>query len=460
MADLPVDELRPALAAALTASAGKHLDELRRLVEMPSISAQGQGIDECAKTVASLLAERGFDVEIRPTEGNPVVCAWGGASQGAPTLLFYEHYDVQPPEPLDLWTVPPFELTERDGKYFGRGSADTKGHIMCRIAAIDAVREVLGSDPVRYVFLVEGEEEIGSPNLEAFIGSHADDFRADGCLWEFGGVDSDGTPGVTLGLKGIQSLELRAKVPAYDAHSSLGAVIDNPLYRISKAVASLRDDVGRVLIEGFYDDVRPLTPSEVAAIEAEPDRTAELAHEYEIEHFLGGAYGTELQRRLQAEPCVNVNGIHGGYGGAGTKTVLPSEAFCKLDFRLVPNQQPHRVVELLRVHLDRIGLDDVEIVPQAGEGPGRTALDDPFVALVADAARLAYGREPVVHVSTPGTGPAAPFAAVLRVPFTTAGCAYPGSRAHAPDEHIRIADFETGKLHTALVIAAMGQASR
>lgn len=455
MSDLPVAELRDALSA----SASKHLTELRRLVEIPSVSAEGRGIDDAAKTVGALLAERGLDVEIRPTDGNPVVCAWGGAARG-PTLLFYEHYDVQPPDPLDGWTHPAFEVTEADGRYFGRGVADTKGHIMCRIAAIDAVRQVYGTDPIRYAFLVEGEEEIGSPNLERFIERHAADFGADGCLWEFGGVDADGAPGVTLGLKGIQGVELRAKVPAYDAHSSLGAVIDNPLYRIAAAVASLRDDVGRVLIDGFYDDVRTLTKAELDAIEAEPDRTAELAHEYEIEHFLGGVVGVDLQRRLETEPCVNVNGIHGGYGGPGTKTVLPSEALAKLDFRLVPDQKPERVLELLRAHLDHHGFGDVAVVPGAGEAPGRTSLDDPFVALVVETARAAYGREPIVRVSSAGTGPAAPFADVLRVPFATAGCAYPGSRAHAPDEHIRIADFETGKLHTALVIAAMASQSR
>lgn len=450
--DLRADELREALESA----SSKHLDELRSLVEIPSVSAQGTGIEDCAKAVASLLEERGLRVEIRPTAGNPIVCAWGGATDvPAPTLLFYEHYDVQPPDPIDGWTAPPFEVTERDGRYFGRGVADTKGHIMCRVAAVDAVREVFGTDPIRYVFLIEGEEEIGSPSLEAFIESNADDFRADGCLWEFGGVDADGTPGVTLGLKGIQAVDLRCKVPAYDAHSSLGAVIDNPLYRISAAIASLRDDEGRVSIDGFYDDVRPLSSSELAAIEAVPDRTAEIAKEYEIERFLGGATGAELQRRLEAEPCVNVNGIHGGYGGAGGKTVLPSEALAKLDIRLVPDQKPERILELLRAHLDRHGFSDVELVPRAGESPGRTSLDDPFVALVRDAARVAYGREPVIHVSSAGTGPAAPFAEVLKVPFTTAGCAHPGSRAHAPDENIRIADFETGKLHTALVISAM-----
>ncbi len=447
-----VDDLR----AALAASELKHLDELRRLVEIPSVSAEGRGIDDAANAVASMLEQRGLRTEIRPTPGNPVVCAWGGAESG-PTLLFYEHYDVQPPDPLDLWTDPPFELTEKDGKMYRRGSEDTKGHFILRLAAIDAVREVFGGDPIRYAFLIEGEEEIGSPNLDAFIEEHAGDFRADGCLWEFGGVEMDGTPTVTLGLKGIQAVHLKARGPAYDAHSSLGAVIDNPLYRIAAAIASIRDADGRVTIDGFYDDVRPLTDDELAAIAAEPDRTAELAREYDIERFLGGAEGLVLQRRLQAEPCVNVNGFHGGYGGPGTKTVLPSKGFAKLDFRLVPDQRPAHVIELLRAHLSRNGFDDVEVIPLAGEAPGRTSLDDPFVTLVREAARLAYDTEPIVRVSSAGTGPAAPFADVLKVPFATAGCAYPGSRAHAPDEHIRRADFDAGKLHTSLIVAAMGQ---
>lgn len=202
---------RDDLAAALAGAAARHLAELRKLVEIPSVSAEGRAIDEAAKATAELCEARGLRTEIRPTAGHPVVCAWGGAESG-PTLLFYEHYDVQPPDPLEEWTTPPFEVTERDGKLYGRGTADTKGHIMCRLAAIDAVREVFGSDPIRYVFLIEGEEEIGSEHLEAFIEENADELRADACLWEFGGVDSEGRPTVTLGLKGIQAVDRKSVV--------------------------------------------------------------------------------------------------------------------------------------------------------------------------------------------------------------------------------------------------------
>ncbi len=451
-----MNEHTEALRAALARLRSKHLEEFRRLVEVPSVSTEGRGIDEAAKTVAGLLAERGFSTEIRPTAGNPVVCAWGGNADG-PTLLFYEHYDVQPVEPLEEWTTEPFAITERDGKYFGRGTADTKGHIMCRIAAIDAVREVFGKDPIRYVFMIEGEEEVGSPNLESFIHTHARDFGADGCLWEFGGVDEEGRPSVTLGLKGIASVELRAQVPSRDVHSSFGAVIDNPLYRLAAAIASLRDDEGRVTIDGFYDDVRPLTEREIQAIEDESRRGNNLKAEYGLDRFLGDASGFELNRRLNAEPCVNVNGIHGGWGGPGTKTVLPSKGIAKLDFRLVPDQDPVKIVDALRAHLSNRGFADIEVVMLAGEGPGRTSLDDPFVEIVKQAARDAYEMEPTIHVSSAGTGPAAPFADVLRVPFATLGCAYPGSRGHAPDENIRIPDFENAKLSTALVIAGMAR---
>jgi acetylornithine deacetylase/succinyl-diaminopimelate desuccinylase-like protein len=445
-----IDGFRASLASSLR----RHVDELRRLVEIPSVSAQHRGIDECCQAVVGLLEARGMRTAVHETPYAPVITAHGGG--GDTTLLFYEHYDVQPEDPLDEWTTPPFQLTERDGKMYGRGAADTKGNLICRLAAIDAAREVLGDDPIAYTFVIEGEEEIGSPNLEPFIAAHADELRADACLWESGGVDADDRPRVSIGMKGIATFDLRCRVSSYDLHSSLGAVVDNPLYRIAAAIASLRDEAGRVTIDGFLDDVVPLGPADEDALAAVPDHTEQMRRTYGVAGFLGGASGTDLNRRLYLAPCVNVNGIHGGYGGDGTKTVLPREAIAKLDIRLVPRQNPDRVLRAVREHLDRRGFTDVEVVPNVGEWAGRTAVDDPFVALVARTAELAYGVPPVILPSSAGTGPAHPFVEHLRVPFAGAGCNYPGGRAHAPDEHVRIEDFERGRLHSALIVAGLG----
>lgn len=446
-----------AFREAVAGGTDRHVAELRRLVEIPSVSAEGRGLDDAAAEVVGLLEARGLRTEVHPTPGAPVITAFGGAAEG-PTLLFYEHYDVQPADPLELWTTPPFELVERDGKLYGRGSADTKGNLVCRLAAIDAARQVFGDDPIRYAWVIEGEEEIGSVNLPAFLEANADALRADGCLWEFGAVDPSGRPQVIAGLKGIATLELRCRLADRDLHSSYGAVIDNPLYRLSAAIASLRDDEGRVSVEAFYDDVVAPTQADEAALAAMPDESGQLAKLFGVAGFLGGAGGADFQRRLQLEPCVNVNGIHGGYGGPGSKTVLPAEAVAKLDVRLVEAMRPERVTELLRRHLDRHGFTDVELVPLEGYPAGRTPLDDPFVRLVARAASIAYGIEPVLACSSGGSGPAYPFREFLKVPFATAGCAYAGSQFHAPDEHIRKEDFDRGRLHSALVISELANA--
>lgn len=445
-----IDDLR----AALERLGPRHRADLDRLVSIASISAQRTGIDECAQEVVALLEERGFAAQVHQTPGHPVVVARGGRADG-PRLLFYEHYDVQPPDPVESWSSDPFTVTERDGRLYGRGVCDTKGHIVCRLAAVDACREVFGDDPIGYTFLVEGEEEIGSPNLDAFIAGHADELSADGCLWEFGGVDARDHPLITCGLKGILTLELSVSGPAYDLHSSYGAAVDNPLWRLAAAVSGLRDADGRVLVNGFYDDIRPLSDAERAVLASTPDPGPSIREEFGVDGFFGGAQGADLVRRLQTEPAVNVNGLHGGYAGQGPKTVLPARAEAKLDVRLVPDQNPSRVLAAIRAHLDDHGFGDVVVEASSAEAPGRTPLDDPFVALVAEAARDAYGLEPVLQVSSAGTGPAHPFRAVLGVPFASAGCGYPGSRVHAPDEHIRITDFDRGRLHSALVAARM-----
>lgn len=416
---------------------------LERLVAIPSVSAEGRGMSEAADAVRALLVDLGFDAELHATDGAPVVFAERSGRPGRPTILFYNHYDVQPADPLELWDVEPFALTEQDGAWYGRGSSDDKGQLVSRLAALRWYRERHGELPFGAKFVVEGEEEIGSPNLARYVEQHAPRLRADGCVWEFGGVTASGRPMTYFGLKGILCIGMQVRTAGHDLHSSLGAVVENPIYRLAAALASLRDRDGRVLVKGFYDDVAPLTPAEERLLAALPDEAPELAEVYGVERYLGGVTGEAFQRRLLTEPNVNYNGFHAGYGGPGSKTVLPAEAGAKLDLRLVPNQDPARILEALRAHLDEHGFSDVVIEElETSEFAARSDADHPFVRATIDALREGYGQEPVVYPSVAGSGPMHPFVEHLGVPVVGMGCSYPGSRAHSPNEHVRVDDFE------------------
>jgi acetylornithine deacetylase/succinyl-diaminopimelate desuccinylase-like protein len=412
-------------------------------VAFPSVSAEGRALGETADAVRELLEELGLKVELHATAGAPVIYAEGG--EGEKTLLLYNHYDVQPADPLELWHSDPFALTERDGKLYGRGASDDKGELVSRLAALKWLQQEQGRIPFRVKFCVEGEEEIGSPHLEHYVEGHQNLLKADAVIWEAGGVDAAGRPQVYCGLKGIVGLELRVKTAGYDLHSSYGAVVQNPLYRLSKAIASLRDDEGKVLVKGFYNGVRALTELEGETLARIPDESPELAQTFGVEGFLGGVSGRAFYQKLLAEPCINVNGIHGGYGGPGSKTVLPAEAFAKLDVRLVPDQEPQEIAALIRQHLKDQGFDDVElVVSEFGERPARSDLASPWVQQAIEACREVYGQEPVVWPNFAGSGPMHPFTHLLQAPVVGLGVGYPGSKVHSPDEHIRIRDFEAG----------------
>jgi len=423
-------------------------ERLRRLVAQPSVAADGRAIPETAAAVAALLAEEGFEPELHATGGAPVVFAQR-LVPGAPTLLLYNHYDVQPEDPIDAWRSPPFELDERDGAWYGRGAADDKGEIVSRLTALRLFRERHGELPFGVTFVIEGEEEIGSPRLAAYVYEHAERLRADGCLWEFGGVDAAERPFTYCGMKGILTVELRVRTADRDLHSSLGAVAEDAGYRIAAAVASLRDAEGRVTIEGFRDGIMPPSEDDLAFVDALPDEDAELAATYGIDRWLGGRAGSAWKRELYLEPTLNVNGIHAGYGGPGAKTILPATAVAKLDMRLVPDQDPEAVRGALERHLVRHGFGDVEVVPlEHAERAARSDLRDPFVRDAVAALREVYGQEPVVHPTSPGSGPMHPFVDALGVPVVALGCGYAGSRIHSPDEHVRIRDFHRGTLAT------------
>ena len=434
----------PAVLPDLTPfiEAGKR--DLAALVALESVSAQGRMLPETADAVTALLEQEGFSVRRFPGQVAPILLAEAG--EGPRTLLIYNHYDVQPESPLELWNTPPFVLTELDGRLYGRGASDDKGELTSRLAAVRALKAMHGGTlPLKIKWLIEGEEEVGSPSLAGFVEEHAAALQADGCWWEFGTVSENGRPVASLGLKGVVCLELRCAVSDSDLHSSLGAVIDNPLYRLSRAIASLRDDTGRVTIPGFYDAVRPPNEADLQAIQSLPDARGPLQESYGVRGFLGDADAHEVNRRSNFEPALNVNGLHGGYGDAGSKTVLPASGFAKIDFRLVLDQDPAQIVKLLRAHLDAQGLHDVEIVElESHQHAARSDVAHPFVQAALAAARESYGQEPVIHPSVGGSGPMSPFVQHLGVACVAMGIGNVGGRVHAPNENIRTRDFASG----------------
>jgi acetylornithine deacetylase/succinyl-diaminopimelate desuccinylase-like protein len=443
-----------AIDAAIVERLDETLEELSRLCKQPSIAATGTGMQACAELVAEMLQRRGFDSRVALSAGFPVVTGVReGRSQN--TLLFYNHYDVQPPEPLELWDSPPFEPELREGKLFARGVSDDKGHILCRLAAIDAFLEVEGELPCNVKFVIEGEEEIGSPNLPAFIEAHADDLAADACIWEFGGVDHEGIPLQVAGLRGICYVELNVQNAIHDSHSGLGgSIFPNAAWRLTWALNSLKGPDERIRLPGFYDKVQPPSERDLELLTQLPDPSEEYLTRYGLPGFIKGIEsGMDLKREQIFSPTCTICGLSSGYQGPGTKTVLPAKARAKVDFRLVPDQDPEEVVLQLRNHLDEEGFEDIEITYLSGEPPGRTDLDDPFLELVVESARDVYGVSQKIVPMSGGSGPNHPFLHVLGVPVATAGIGYPGSQAHAPNENIDIDNFVRGVRHTARILA-------
>lgn len=447
--------------ASVDAWLAAHLDdsltELARLVAQPSVGAQNLGIEKCAALVAEFLRRRGFDVEVKPSGGAPVVLA-ERAGRSARRLLFYNHYDVQPPEPLELWDSPPFQAVIRDGRMFGRGISDDKGHLVARLFALDALLAVGGELPCRVKFVIEGEEETSSVHLHDFVLANRERLAADACVWEFGYVDDHGVPIQHLGLRGICYVELSVETAAIDAHSGLGgSIFPNAAWRLTWALASLKGTDEHIRIPGHYDRVRPPSERDRAMMAALPEGDDVLRERYGVRTFLRGLAGVDLRVAEVFEPTCTICGLTAGYQGPGSKTVLPARASAKVDFRLVPDQTPEETVRLLRAHLDREGFDDVQIAFLGGEPPGRTDLDDPFAQLVAACATEVYGQPMRVVPMIGGSGPNAMFIRDLGLPVVTAGLGYPDARVHAPNENIRIDLYLKHARHMARVIDAFGR---
>ena len=436
------------------------IEDLKRYCSQPSISAQDAGMEESAILTAELLREYGVGSQILPTKGEiPVV--YGELQGDLPyTLLFYNHYDIQPPEPLELWTNPPFEPTIMENKLVARGTSDDKGDIIARLLAIKAFLKTRGRLPVSIKFLIEGEEEIGSPHLHTFIAENQDLLKSDACYWEGGRVSWEDRAEIIAGLKGIIGVELEAHGAIRDLHSSIGTIVPNPAWRLIWALSTLKDADERILIKGFYDDVRLPTEAETEAVKALPSDETELKESLGINGFLNGLTGVDLNMYSILQPACNINGLISGYTGEGSKTVLPCHAKAKLDFRLVPDQRPKDIITKLRKHLDNHGFEDVLISAPEGENPARTPLDSPFVKTVCDAAQEVYGSEPILKPSMTGSGPMFPFVDTLGVPVASSGVSNPDSRPHAPDENIRLADFLLAAKHVAAILERCGKGSQ
>jgi acetylornithine deacetylase/succinyl-diaminopimelate desuccinylase-like protein len=430
----------------------RFIERLQWLCRQPSIAAQNIGIQETAQMVAQLMGEVGVAPHLFTTDGAPVV--FGTVGAGARTLLIYNHYDVQPPEPLELWESPPFAADVRDDKLYARGAADNKGNLVARLCAVEAWLRVRGPLPLALRFVVEGEEEVSSAHLHQFVREHRDLIQADGCLWEAGGKDIQENPGLYMGAKGILYVELEARGANRDVHSSQATMVPNPAWRLVWALSTLKDRNERVLIDGFYDDVVEPTAEEMehlrrmAAQRDDDLRRRDLG----LESFLLGLTGIQLIKRNLFQPTCTICGIGSGYTGQGSKTVLPSRAIAKLDFRLVPNQRPDDILHKLETHLNQHGFADLEVRELGAEHPARTPVDSLLSRVIQETTKEIYGRDPIVSPLMAATGPMYELTAQFGIPTVGTGAGYAHGNGHAPNENIRLDDFIQHMKHVALII--------
>ena len=435
------------------------ISDLQNLVRVPSVSSKKQGLAECAKLVADIMNKAGINAEVLSlnddgTQGantininsNTVPSVVYGevkskANPNGKTVLFYNHYDVQPEDPVELWDKDPFSGYIEGNYIFGRGAADDKGELITRIKAIEYFLKKTGDVPCNVKFIVEGEEEIGSENLEKYLVQYKNKIgRCDGVIWESGIVDEKGTAILQLGVKGILSAELIAKGPSRDAHSSLAVLIENPAWHLVRALNSLLDSNGKILIKDWYNEVRDFNSEETAAIDKEPFDEKEFKKEYGIDKFANNLKNVEeVKKALVGMPTCNIAGLLSGYTGKGAKTVLPSTAMAKLDFRLVPYMMPEEQFRRLHKHLRDHGFleDIIKLKFIDGVPASRTPINHPFVKLVEESAKETFGNA-ILSMSSAGTGPMFYFDKVLGAPSVCVGGPYKYCRAHSPNEFTRI----------------------
>jgi len=418
----------------------------QELCALESVSAERSGLEETATRVEELLAGAGFATRQLRVEG-AAPAVYGELPGRSPyTLLLYNHYDVQPPDPLELWATPPFVPTIRDGCLFARGAADNKGQIATRLAVIRAIREEDGELPIGIRWIIEGEEEMGSTNFAEIARRHASLLRADAAFWEGSPTDTGGRPEIAIGFKGVLAFRLDIETMAGDGHSGSAGVLPSAAWRLIQAINALRDVDGRVTLPGFSAAVAPPSAAAGAALDDFGDSMeVELRDAYGVDRFVDGLSGAGFRQRLAFEPSFNIAGISTGYRGAGMKTVTPSRASAWFDFRLVPDQRCADVLGALRAHLDQAGFGDVELTVLAEADPISTPIEHPLVGQVARITERVEGVAPLINPMVAGS---LPLLTALRDHVGVPGLSAPdnpiygGSWPHAPNEHIRLADIE------------------
>jgi acetylornithine deacetylase/succinyl-diaminopimelate desuccinylase-like protein len=453
------------LDAYLDANEGPILGQLSDLLRIPSVSARSEhDLDtaHAANWIAESLRLAGVASTVYATAGHPVVVGeYRGAPPGAPTILVYGHYDVQPAEPLELWTSPPFEPTVRDGRLYARGSVDDKGQLFLHIKALEAHLAVRGRLPVNVIVLAEGEEEVGSVHLAAFIESHAELLRCDGVVISDSAMFAPGLPSVLSSLRGLAYFQIDVQGPAQDLHSgSYGGAVVNPAMALARILATLHDSEGAIAIPGFHDAVRPFPDHVLAQMRELPFDDEQFRQETGAP-ALGGEKGRTVLEQLWTRPTCEVNGLLSGYTGEGAKTVLPAKAMAKVSCRLVPDQDPAEIERLFAAHVQRVAPAGVTVTVTHLHGgrPWRGELTGPLFDAARRSLAAAFGREPVIT----GEGGSIPvvgdFERILGAPVVLVGFGLPGENAHAPDEWLSLSNFTLGMRAVATLWEELGAGS-
>lgn len=439
--------------------AGRHryLEQLIELVRIPSVSAHGTGIAECAAALGQLMRQGGIAATVVPTSRQPLVIGEVPGPAGAPTVLFYGHYDVQPPDPLELWTTPPFEPSVREGRVFGRGTGDNKGQLLAHVWAVQAYLATGRRPPVGVKFLFEGEEEIGSPGLEEAVRAHRDLLAADLVVTADGQKHESGRPLLFFGVRGLLYVELEAKGAALDQHSgNKGGLVPNPAMALCRLAASFKTPDNRVAVDGFYDEVLAPTSYERQLLEAVPFSRQVLCRELGLAQLdrVGDLHPMEA---LMFEPTLNICGFHSGYGGPGSKTVIPARATMKIDLRLVANQRPDDIWVKMRRHVERHapGVQITRLGP--GTAPSKTPPDLPACQAVIGAVRAAAGAEPVVLPTLGASMPDYVFTQVLGLPSIGVPYGNFDENNHSPNENLLLSDFYAGIRTSAYILEALAR---